>query len=127
MPESSRGTGVAIVDDDIELVRTYELIFRKRRVSVVFVAYDGKSALDQFRNANARPDVVIIDYRMPLMNGIELTVEIKKLELCTKVVFISADDSVRKEAIQAGADVFLKKPVGIKAIIDSIGPINNKD
>jgi two-component system, chemotaxis family, chemotaxis protein CheY len=122
MPPGSRCRGVAIVDDDAELVRTYELIFRKRHVPVAFVAYDGKSALDKFRDANARPEVVIIDYRMPLMSGLELTGEIKKLEPCTRIVFISADDSVRQDALNAGANIFLKKPVGIKAIIESIGP-----
>lgn len=123
MPQSSQGAGVAIVDDDAELVKTYELIFRKRQVPVAFVAFDGKSALDKFRDAIEKPAVVIIDYRMPLMSGLELTSEIKKLEPCTKVVFISADESVRQEAIKAGANVFLKKPVGLKAIIESIGPL----
>jgi two-component system, cell cycle response regulator len=78
MPEGSREAGVAIVDDDVELVRTYELIFRKRQVPVAFVAYDGKSALEKFRDAKVKPAVVIIDYRMPLMSGLELAGEIKK-------------------------------------------------
>jgi two-component system, chemotaxis family, chemotaxis protein CheY len=122
MPQSNVCGGVAIVDDDVELVKTYELIFRKRQVPVAFVAYDGRSGLDKFRNASEKPAVVIIDYRMPLMNGLVLTSEIKKLSPSTKIVFISADDSVRQDAINAGANVYLKKPVGMKAIIESIGP-----
>ena len=115
---------VAIVDDDATLVQTYELVFRRKQVPVAFVAYDGVSALDKFRNASARPRVVILDYRMPLMGGLKLTEEIKKLEPRTKIVFVSADDTVETDAIKAGADVFLRKPVGIKAILDSIGPLS---
>jgi CheY-like chemotaxis protein len=121
MPDNAVCASVAIVDDDVELVRTYEMIFRRRQVPVSFVAYDGRSALDRFRDADARPAVVIIDYRMPLMSGLELTGEIKKLEPGTRIVFISADDSVRREALAAGADSFLKKPVGIKAIMECVG------
>jgi len=120
MPDNP-GAGVAIVDDDAGLVRTYEMIFRKKRMPVAFVAYDGRSALDQFRNASARPGVIIVDHRMPLMDGLELTREIKRLEPCTKVVFVSADDSIRQHALAAGADTFLKKPVGLKAILESVG------
>ena len=121
MLQSSSRAGVAIVDDDAELVKTYELIFRKRQVPVAFVAYDGKSALEQFRDASEKPAVMIIDYRMPLMSGLELTGEIKKLEPATRIVFVSADDSIRQEALDAGANVYLKKPVGLKMIMENIG------
>jgi two-component system chemotaxis response regulator CheY len=123
MPQSNTCGCVAIVDDDPELVRTYEMIFRKRQVPVAFVAYDGKSALDMFRDAGEKPGAVIIDYRMPLLSGLELTVEIKKLEPSTRIVFLSADDSIEQEAIKAGANVYLKKPVGIKAIMEGIDPM----
>jgi two-component system, chemotaxis family, chemotaxis protein CheY len=117
MPENN--ASVALVDDEAELVRTYELFFLRRQVPVAFVAYDGKTALEKFRDSNARPVVVLVDYRMPLMSGLELTGDIKKLEPGTKVVFISADESVRQEAIKAGANVFLKKPISLRILIDA--------
>ena len=118
MPDTHRS--VAIVDDDVDLVRTYELIFRKKQVPVAFVAYDGVTALDKFRNAGKKPDVVIVDYRMPLMGGLELMKEIKRLDPHTRIIFVSADDTVGPEALKAGADICLKKPVGVKAILDSV-------
>jgi len=118
MPESSRS--VAIVDDDVDLVKTYELIFRKKQVPVAFVAYDGVTGLDKFRSMNTKPGVVIVDYRMPVMGGLELTREIKKLDPRTKIVFVSADDTVGPDALKSGADICLKKPVGVKAILNSI-------
>lgn len=114
---------VAIVDDDPQLVKTYELLFQRRKVPIAFVAYDGFAALEQFQKADPRPTVAIIDYRMPAMSGIDLTREMLKIEPRTRIVLISADDGIRQEAIDAGANAFLKKPVGLKEIMQSIRPV----
>ncbi len=123
VPESSSLAGVAIVDDEVQLVKTYELLFKRRQIPVSFVAYDGCAALDFFKNVNVRPRVVIIDYRMPLMSGLELTREILMLEPGTKIIFISADEDVRREALDAGAAVFMKKPTPIKDITETINTL----
>jgi DNA-binding NtrC family response regulator len=123
MPENSNA-GIAIVDDDAELVRTYEMLFRRRSVPVSFVAYDGCSALEKFKAANPRPMAILIDNRMPFMCGLDLMKEILMLEPGTRIVFISADDRARQEALDAGAYRFLKKPTGLKEIMESIGPLS---
>ena len=117
---------VAIVDDDPQLVRTYELLFKHRQVPVSFIAYDSYSALIEFNNASPRPGVVIIDYRMPYKNGLDLMIEILKIEPDTKIIFISADDSIGQSVLDAGADVFLKKPTSIKEIMDSVSLVSGK-
>ncbi len=52
------------------------------------------------------------------MSGIELMGEILTIESGTKAIFISGDDSIQKESIDAGAVVFLKKPTSIKTITE---------
>jgi len=111
---------VAIVDDDPQLVIVYQLLFNHRKIPVFFVAYDGATALERFRKADPKPSILIIDYRMPGMNGIELMKEIFQMAPDTKIIVISADDSVKQITLKAGASAFLNKPAGIKAIIDSI-------
>lgn len=111
---------VAIVDDEIGVVRTYELLFKKRNIPVAFVAYDGPEAIKKFRNATPKPGIMIIDFRLPSMNGLELIAEILKIAPATKIVFLSGDDTVKLDAIQAGARVFLKKPAGIKKMTGTI-------
>ncbi len=120
MPENISPGGVAIVDDEVQLVKTYELLFNRRQIPISFVAYDGNAALEMFKNANTKPRVLIIDYRMPFMNGLELTREIMMLEPCTKIVFISADEDVGRKALDVGAVVFMKKPTHIKEITETI-------
>lgn len=123
MPENSCLAGVAIVDDEVQLVKTYERLFKFRHIPVSFVAYDGCAALEMFKNTNIKPQVIIIDYRMPFMSGLELTREILMLEPCTKIIFISADEDVRREALDAGATIFMKKPTPIKEITETINTL----
>jgi FixJ family two-component response regulator len=118
-------TSVAIVDDEKDLVRTYELLFKRRHIPLSFVAYDGHSAIDKFNNAREKPGVIIIDYRLPDMDGFDLMRKVLAIEPGTKIVFISGDDSVRREALDAGAKVFLKKPTDIKGISDTITALIN--
>jgi len=111
---------VAIVDDEAQLVRTYELIFQRRQIPVSFVAYDGPVALQLFINANPKPGVVIIDYRLPSMSGMVLMKAIRDIDPGVRIVIISADDSIKKEALRDGARAFQKKPVPLQEIVSTV-------
>jgi two-component system chemotaxis response regulator CheY len=114
---------VAIVDDEPVLVRTYELVFKRRHIPVSFCAYDGEEAIAKFKNASPRPKVVIIDYRMKSMTGIDVLKAIIAEEPRTKILFISGDAEARKLSLDAGADLFLKKPARIREIMEAINTL----
>jgi two-component system chemotaxis response regulator CheY len=120
MTEKQQYDGVAIVDDEAQLIRTYELIFQRRQIPVSFVAGDGEAALRLFKESIPRPGVVLIDYRLPSMTGMELMRAIRKMDPDVKIVIISADDSVRKDALEGGALAFLKKPVPLQVIVSTV-------
>jgi FixJ family two-component response regulator len=92
---------------------------------MAFVAFDGHSAIDKFKNADDKPGVVVIDYRLPDMDGLDVMKGILAQRQGTKIVFISGDDSVRQEAMNAGAKVFMKKPTDIKVITETITALIN--
>lgn len=46
---------VAIVDDEADVVRTYELLFKRRNIPLSFTAFDGPDAIEKFKKANPRP------------------------------------------------------------------------
>jgi DNA-binding NtrC family response regulator len=125
MPETSNHRGVAIVDDEADIVRTYELLFKRRNIPLLFTALDGPEAIEKFKNADPRPRIVIIDYRLPSMSGLELIRMVLAMEPSTKIIFISGDDSIQQESINSGATVFLKKPASIKVIIETIRQLIN--
>ncbi|HTY91052.1 MAG TPA: response regulator [Methanocella sp.] len=112
--------GLAIVEDERELVKVYLKVFSRRSIVICFVAYDGPEAIKKYIECTPKPHVLIMDYRLPLMNGIEVAKKILKVDPEAKIVFLSADAGVKDEAMAAGAFEFLKKPVSIRLIVDAV-------
>ena len=52
-----------------------------------------------------------MDHRMPSKDGIEVTEEILSINPNTKIIFVSADYSIRDKALEVGAIDFLEKPI----------------
>lgn len=68
----------------------------------------------------AKPDIIIMDYRMPLKDGLEATRELLKLNPDFKIVFASADVSVKREAVAVGAKAFIEKPFRMDLFLTTI-------
>ena len=112
--------GIAIVEDEKTLVKLYERAFAKHNITICFVAYDGLEAVKKYIECTPKPHVVIMDYRLPVMNGIEATKELLRFDPDISIIFLSADIGVKEDAIKAGARVFLKKPASLNVIINSV-------
>ncbi len=122
-PECGWCAGIAIVEDEKDLVRVYVRLLEKRGIPVCFIAYDGNEAILKFIASTPKPHIVIMDYRLPTMNGIEVTKRILEIDPDTKVIFLSADAGVKEEALRTGAFIFLVKPVSLNVITDAIDMI----
>jgi two-component system, sensor histidine kinase and response regulator len=92
----------------------------------VSVAADGAAAIEQLEQAVARPfDLVLMDWRMPGMNGDEVTRRIHAdsvIRQQPKVVMVTAygREDVMQRAGEAGVDCFLVKPVSPSTLLDTI-------
>jgi len=102
---------ILIVDDDAFLHKVLERILAINGHTVAGHAYDGAEAVEIFTAANPKPDIILMDHRMPVMNGTTATREIMHIDSSTRVLFISADETVKEEAIESGALDFLTKPI----------------
>ena len=85
-------------------------------------AVNGKEAVDAFENRDY--DLIFMDVRMPVMDGLEATRRIKATERgrATAVTAVSASvfEDERQEVIKAGADGFIRKPFKVREIFDEI-------
>jgi DNA-binding NarL/FixJ family response regulator len=72
-------------------------------------AENGQQAIDLV--VELKPDLVILDLSMPVMNGLQATTKIRQLAPSVKILILSMHDSPRaeREALAAGADAFLTK------------------
>jgi DNA-binding NarL/FixJ family response regulator len=117
---------VLIVDDQ-ELMRESLriLISTNDRLGVAGLAKDGQEAVDMVRRS--RPDVVLMDIRMPELNGLECTRLIKEHDPSIKVVILTTfnDDDYVLGAIKNGADGFLLKGVSKEELFNSIATVYN--
>jgi len=101
-----------LIADDQELVRTgFRMILRARGITVAGEAADGAEALAAARRL--RPDVVLMDIRMPNIDGLEATRQIlRHLPDCRVIMLTTFDlDRCVYDALAAGASGFLLKDV----------------
>jgi CheY-like chemotaxis protein len=112
---------ILVVDDNI-VNRT---LIRSLLVRAGFKAHeacDGREALDVFDRY--APDAVLMDMRMPVMDGYEATRRIKSTEAgrATPVIVVTAEafEEERSRAYEAGADGYLRKPVSAEALFGEL-------
>ena len=73
-----------------------------------------------YKSFQKKPDIILMDHRMPVKNGIEATKEILKINNTAKVIFISADRTIKEEALSLGVAYFKEKPFKVYTLIDDI-------
>jgi len=111
---------ILIVEDDLSLQRLYEIMLKTFGYTIIGKANNGKEAIEIFISSTLKPDIILMDHRMPIKNGIETASEILKLNSHTKIIFISADNSIKKKAFSIGASSFLEKPFNLEQLHNEI-------
>ncbi len=102
---------VLLVDDEDALVGILASQLTDQFGYVTRVAHDGQEAIDLLEKGDARPSLVISDYDMPNVNGLELVQWIKDHQLGIPVIMLTAAGStaIEAEAVRAGVYDYLRK------------------
>jgi CheY-like chemotaxis protein/predicted transcriptional regulator len=113
---------VMVVDDDPDVALTYESFLTSSgyKASVFSGAYD---ALRDFASGPSHYDLVVLDIRMPDMNGLQLYQSLKAMNPACKVVFVSALDAAEElVSILPGVSLqdIIRKPVGKERFIRAV-------
>jgi DNA-binding NarL/FixJ family response regulator len=90
-------------------------------LAVVGEAADGRQALELIERL--APDVAIVDVRMPVLDGLEVTQVSKERWPGVAILAVSLDAGQRTAALAAGADAFLAKGAQLNEMIAAIGAI----
>ena len=117
-----------IVVDDQELVRAglRMVLSEYDQIDVVGEACDGLDALDVVKRIPA--DVVLMDIRMPRMNGVEATRRICDADGPRVLILTTFDlDEYAYDALQAGASGFILKEAPTRGLVDAIEHVHDGD
>ncbi len=103
------GTKILIVEDEADLARNLGIYFR-RRLAEVKVVPSGEAALEVAREF--RPDVLVLDYRLPGINGLDTFAQLRGLPLQYGCVMITGDasEALPHAARARGIRQVLEKP-----------------
>jgi len=112
---------VLIVDDEPNILMSLEFLMKKKGYEV-FIARDGKEALEITRKA--LPEVIILDIMMPEVDGYEVCQQVKsgKATKDIKVIFLSAKTKEEdiKKGYEMGADLYLTKPFSTRELMKDV-------
>ena len=110
---------VLVADDDPELVQALMLRLGASGYETIS-ASDGKIALE--KAVSEKPDVIILDIRMPNLNGLEALQELKKNDITknTPVVMLSASIRDQQKTLDHGASFFISKPYDSKDVLSAV-------
>lgn len=117
---------VLVVDDQM-LVREgiKSLLSLSDKLEIVGEANNGQSAIEAIDHV--RPDVVLMDIRMPVMTGIQAVQSLKDKSIDIPVIMLTTfdDHQLVLDAIQSGAKGYLLKDVSLETLVDAIDTVNS--
>jgi len=119
---------VLAVDDQPLMRVAYDMTFRAEEdIELAGEAADGQEAINEFRRL--RPDVVLMDVRMPVLDGVEATRVLAAEDRSTKILVLTTFDIDEYviEALRAGASGFLLKDVAPGELVHAIRVVARGD
>jgi two-component system response regulator MprA len=110
---------VLVVDDDREVADYVRRELEEESISVV-VAHDGATALRLAESAAF--DILVLDVMMPFMDGLQLTRNLRRQNIITPILLLTARDAPEEivRGLEAGADDYLTKPFSFDVLLARI-------
>ena len=110
-----KNSKVLVIDDNLMYRDVVKDLLHELNFDAV-VAKDGAEALDVIRRQHI--DIIITDFKMPGMNGLELTRKVKEIAPSARIIIYSGitPDAAQESEMRYEADAFLKKPVNLEKV-----------
>jgi two-component system KDP operon response regulator KdpE len=115
MANSEVKTNILVVDDEAQIARVLKTALSSQGYGIR-TASDGEEALQLMKGW--APDLVVTDLRMPNMDGLELCRRIRtESRIPIIVLSVKGEDTIKVEALDAGADDYITKPFSINELL----------
>ena len=116
---------ILIAEDEDSNYRFLEMVLIRTGVRIIW-AQDGVQAIEMAKNNN--PDLILMDIKMPVMDGLEATREIKKIMPDVPIIAQTAYamESDEKICFDVGCSDYLSKPIRAKKLIEVVAKYLNE-
>ncbi|MDH3657100.1 MAG: response regulator [Nitrosopumilus sp.] len=111
---------ILIADDDLDVLESTQYMLLDEGYEVI-TAHNGEEAVDMYKKHN--PNIVLLDLRMPVLDGYDAFFNIKKYDPNAKVIFITAfsiDSQKTEKAKDKGLLDLMYKPIEFREIVKII-------
>ncbi|WP_163398855.1 response regulator transcription factor [Flavobacterium fluviatile] len=120
---------IVLVDDEVLFRKGISFLLEKEEnIEVLFEASNGEELISNLNNHETKPDIVIMDLKMPVLNGVETTKVIRKFFPDIKIIALTSYDtkSFVANMIQIGAVAYLVKNTTPKDLVNTINEVAKK-
>jgi DNA-binding NarL/FixJ family response regulator len=120
---------IILVDDEVLFRKGISfLLSKEENIEVIFEASDGVELIEFLKSTNPKPDIIIMDLKMPLLNGIEATKIIRKDFPDIKIIALTSYDSKSfiSNMIDVGAVSYLVKNTTPQELFETINEVATK-
>ena len=117
---------VALVDDEVLFRKGISFLLQKEKnIEVLFEASNGEELISHLNSNQTKPDIIIMDLKMPILNGVEATKIIRKFFPEIKIVALTSYDTKAFviNMIQVGAVAYIIKNTTPKDLINTINEV----
>ncbi len=110
---------ILIAEDDPLIRNLFKEILIRNGYDIV-EAVDGEDALIVYDKLHKKPDIIIVDFRMPKINGLELTQEILSRDPNSNIIMVTGDPAMNQEILNNSGVIYKEKPVNLDEFLKEI-------
>lgn len=107
---------ILIIEDELALQQTLKLNLELENYHVETCS-SGADAISQIKKYS--PDLILLDIMLPVLSGVEIYKQLKKLNITTPIIFLTAKNNVQDkiEGLKLGADDYITKPFDLEELL----------
>jgi len=117
---------IFLIDDDSSIITLFDKFLSVLGHEIVAKAFNGEEAVKIFHEFRKVPDLILMDHRMPKKDGLTAAKEILNINNNCKIIFLSADYSIKDKAMALGAKYFLEKPFKLDKLSQIIEKVSTE-
>lgn len=120
---------VMVIDDSSTIRMAEKKILLSEQFEVMLESDGAMDALKKLRESEEKPDIIMIDFEMPQMNGVDLLKRIRALNVESKIIVVTsyANKGVLMEFLKLKVDGYVVKPVQRQTVMEHLAKVLGRD